>query len=242
MRYTVYEVTNNVNGRTYVGSHATKNPHDSYIGSGKLIYAAIRKYGKSSFTKKILAEFDTAEEMFAFENLIVNDEYVNDRNTYNLCIGGRGGLGPGRLGGAAFKHRVNTDEDFRKSVQLNSKKGGETFSKRLQEDAQFRESTITKLKDNFKKARAARTKKFNQTPETKESWSAKISKKLSGRQLSTETKSRMKEAHRGKHDGENNNAFGKILINNGRENKQLDKNLTIPDGWVKGRLFKHQLS
>lgn len=34
MFYTVYRVTNNINGKFYIGTHKTKDINDSYHGSG----------------------------------------------------------------------------------------------------------------------------------------------------------------------------------------------------------------
>ena len=45
----VYETTNNINGKRYVGL-STKSTEDGYLGSGTLIKAAIEKYG----TRKLL--------------------------------------------------------------------------------------------------------------------------------------------------------------------------------------------
>lgn len=90
MRYTVYKTTNTVNGKFYVGAHSTEDPNDDYLGSGSLLQKAIRKYGKGAFTKEVLHDFDTPEEMFAKEREIVTPEFKNDPGNYNLREGGRG--------------------------------------------------------------------------------------------------------------------------------------------------------
>jgi hypothetical protein len=53
--YYVYCVTNTVNGRKYIGSHAG-GLNDNYLGSGVHISKAVKKYGKQSFVKDVLWE------------------------------------------------------------------------------------------------------------------------------------------------------------------------------------------
>ncbi len=91
MFYTVYQITNNVNGKRYVGAHQTNDLDDGYMGSGIAIRAAISKYGEESFTKTYVAIFDDLDSMFEMEASIVNEAWVSDENTYNLKEGGTGG-------------------------------------------------------------------------------------------------------------------------------------------------------
>jgi hypothetical protein len=91
--YTVYKITNIINNKIYIGVHKTNDPHDSYYGTGILISKAIKKYGKENFTKDIIATFNTPEYAFALEKLIVNEDFIKNNNTYNLCVGGLGAVG-----------------------------------------------------------------------------------------------------------------------------------------------------
>lgn len=86
--YIVYQITNQINNKIYVGVHKTNNPNDSYMGSGKLIKLAIKKHGLCNFTKTILFEYDNKEDAYSKEKEIVNEEYVSKENTYNLNLGG----------------------------------------------------------------------------------------------------------------------------------------------------------
>jgi hypothetical protein len=92
MFYLLYEIRNNINDKIYVGVHKTKDMNDGYMGSGKLIQAAIKKYGIENFTKVILETFESAEAMYARENEVVTDEFLLREDTYNLRRGGTGGF------------------------------------------------------------------------------------------------------------------------------------------------------
>lgn len=87
----LYKTTNNVDGKVYVGVHSTYDLSDGYLGSGKHLKRAIAKHGIENFTKEILEFFSSAEEAFAAESRIVNEEFIGQHNTYNIAIGGKGG-------------------------------------------------------------------------------------------------------------------------------------------------------
>ena len=91
MYYTIYKITNQINGKFYIGSHKTKDLNDNYMGSGKYLKRAIEKYGLDKFTKEILYVYDNAQEMYQKEGEIVNEDFLATENTYNLKIGGFGG-------------------------------------------------------------------------------------------------------------------------------------------------------
>lgn len=88
MFYTIYKITNILNGKTYIGKHQTSNLNDGYMGSGKLLKRAVKKYGIKNFKKEILFIFKTEKEMNDKEKELV----IISENTYNLCEGGQGGF------------------------------------------------------------------------------------------------------------------------------------------------------
>jgi len=87
--YTIYKITNNIDGKFYIGMHKTDNLEDGYMGSGKLICRAIKKHGRVNFTKEILHVFDNEEDMKNKEKELV----ILSEQSYNLCEGGQGGFG-----------------------------------------------------------------------------------------------------------------------------------------------------
>lgn len=90
--YYLYEIKNNINGKIYIGVHKTDTIDDGYMGSGKVIKAAIKKYGVENFTKTILETFDDKESMYAREREVVDDAFLAREDTYNLRCGGIGGF------------------------------------------------------------------------------------------------------------------------------------------------------
>lgn len=86
----IYITENLINGKKYIGKD-TQNKK-SYLGSGKLLKKAIKKYGIKNF-KKTTLEFckDTLELSNREKYWIDFFDAVNNKNYYNLVHGGDGG-------------------------------------------------------------------------------------------------------------------------------------------------------
>ena len=92
--YIVYKTTNLVNQKIYIGFHK-QDFHfpvlfDGYLGSGIALKGAIEKYGPEKFTRETLFVYYTPEEAYAKEAELVNEAFVNRKDTYNICGGGMG--------------------------------------------------------------------------------------------------------------------------------------------------------
>ena len=116
MYHFIYKTTNTVNGRVYIGKHSTSNLDDGYLGSGKLLKQAIRKYGKHKFKREILLFCNTQEEALIEESKLVTDEFVQRPDTYNLKKGGEGGGCVGRVMSESSRKKLS---ESRKGIQFS---------------------------------------------------------------------------------------------------------------------------
>ena len=86
----VYRTTNTINGKMYIGVDGINDPE--YLGSGKILKKSIEKYGRMSFIKEILKEFESIEEAYLYEKIMISEfNAVISDDYYNISEGGRGG-------------------------------------------------------------------------------------------------------------------------------------------------------
>lgn len=105
----IYETVNLINGKKYIGKDSKNNPN--YLGSGKYLRRAIKKYGRHNFKKTILETCRTLEELNSREVYWLqlldcknSKEYYNATDTVTPC----------RLG-------VALTEEHRKKISQASK-------------------------------------------------------------------------------------------------------------------------
>ena len=150
MIYYIYKITNLCNGKIYIGIHKTKFLDDGYMGSGKLLKAAIKKYGRENFKKEILESFDNEESMILKEQELVTTEFVLNENNYNIMPGGRfGSLERNNLSFKNKKHSLETIEKIRNSVI--GKKHTDATRKKLSEN-NFSKTDPVRQKEHAKQA------------------------------------------------------------------------------------------
>lgn len=89
MYHIVYLTTNLINQKIYVGVHSTYNLNDGYLGSGKLISKAIKKYNKENFQRQILYYCLESDDAYEIESQIVTKEFIKLKNVYNITPGSR---------------------------------------------------------------------------------------------------------------------------------------------------------
>lgn len=90
----IYKIENLINGKKYIGKDSKNNP--SYLGSGKYLKLAIKKYGRSSFKKTIIEICNSIEELNTREiywlqlfNCKNSVEYYNATDTITPCRTGK---------------------------------------------------------------------------------------------------------------------------------------------------------
>lgn len=212
MFYTVYKVTNKLNGKTYIGSHKTEKLDDEYMGSGKYLKRAIEKHGLENFRKEILHVFKTPEEMFAKEAELVNEEYLTNENTYNLKVGGFGG----------FDY---LNKNMRERVNKISSR---YMKRRYKEDESFRQIR----KDNAKKMNLAALGRaaLNKSEDRKNH------APFLGKRHTKKSKVAIGKANALNMRGNKNPQYGKMWITNGIQNTRILKSSEIPVGWRRGRI------
>jgi len=209
MHYIIYKITNQINGKFYIGSHKTKDLNDSYMGSGKLLKYAQNKYGIENFTKEILFIFDTPEEMYAKEAELVNECFLAEENTYNLKIGGFGGW-----------DYINSNDDLR---LRKNRKGAHT--------------TNARHKDRLVEWGSKGGQKRAQIHGVEKAWLEAGRTAFLGKTHSEEAKSAIGVANSKKQKGVNNSQYGTRWIHSLllKTSKKIGKTHPLPEGWLEGR-------
>lgn len=126
----LFETTNNINGRKYIGVRTLQNtPSDNcYLGSGKILRQAIKKYGRKAFTRKILV-IGTSEYCYELEAKLVTPEWVASKDNYNVSVGGWGG---DRGIDAVEKGRIKQQQDYANLPEKEKQKRKEHLKKILE--------------------------------------------------------------------------------------------------------------
>lgn len=89
MHYLIYKTTNLITGKVYIGQHITENINDGYLGSGANLKKDVKKLGRENFKKEIMYVFDNFHDMNNKEIEIVDKNFVDREDTYNIALGGK---------------------------------------------------------------------------------------------------------------------------------------------------------
>ncbi len=222
MYYYLYKITNLINNKIYIGVHKTDNVNDGYMGSGKIIVSAMKKYGSENFKKEILEYFDTSDKMFEKEKEIVNQEFLSNSNVYNLRRGGTGGFD--------FINKIGLQKVARKNANktLEVKYGKDflSFLGKKGTGVQKENGQLEKSINRIKKYPGFKSEEHKNFAQEKARSPNAINKK----------KDTFKKINHSQ--GEKNSQFGTIWITDGANNKKIPKTEKIPPSWKRGRVIK----
>lgn len=214
MKYYIYLTTNHVNGMKYIGKHHGELDN-SYLGSGKLLKLAIKKHGKSNFSKDILFVSESEEENCEKEKyFIAKYDAVNSPEFYNIHEGGKGGdtfSGISEEEKAAIRTKLSL---------LNSGEGNGMYGKHHSEEAKkylsywaefCRDNSVYRTED-FRQKMSALTSGENNG--------------MYGKHHTEESKAKMSANSKGKTTGEKNGMYGKKgdKALNGKKIEMYDEN------------------
>jgi hypothetical protein len=210
MFYTIYKITNTLNGKIYIGKHQTTDINDDYMGSGKHLRSAQEKYGIDNFIKVVLFQFNSEDEMNAKEAELVTEEFCLREDTYNLCPGGKGGWGYVNMNGLnTYEGKPELDKHKFKTLATEKR------IHLLNTDKDFNDKWRKNISDSLK----------TRFTEHDHHWI--------GKTHSEETKEKLRKS---KNVGSVNSQYGTMWITNGQENKKIKRDIdVIPEGWSKGR-------
>lgn len=202
----IYKITNKLNGKIYIGKDVKDNPN--YFGSGLLIKRAIVKYGIENFSKEILVECNSNEELNEKEKYWI--KYYNSIRPigYNISEGGDGG--------DTFTNHPNKEE-YSKNKSIASKK--------LWENESYRNNMIksrigSKRTEETKKKMSESSKNKPKSEEHKKSLSKAWEKRKIEHPHTKETLEKMSKSMLGKNA---KNTYELIDPNN---NEYITGNLT----------------
>lgn len=207
-----------MNGKYYFGVHKTKDPYDGYLGSGKLLKRALKKYGEPAFLKNVCFIFDNPDEAFAKEFELIQT-YRLDPMCYNLRQGGSGGFDYiNREGQVDYKNRAK------------------------QANVRIREKRLTNpdfnskwLADHSRKITAMQAKA--KEPAVVERMKLAVRKAWLGHTHSDDTKKRMRLAAQ-KRIGQLNSQYATCWVTDGNQVSKVkgdDLQTYLNQGWRRGR-------
>ena len=227
----IYEITNNLNGKTYVGQRhcpVNKTPwtDTKYMGGGVNIYRAKNKYGVENFSKRIIAVCHNENILNILEKSYISIYKEIGKAEYNIASGGDGGN--------TYKYKTEEELLEIKKKLSNSLKGksGPMKGKHLSEETKKKIKESVKFVFTRPEIKEKLRKRYHR-PWTEEE-RKQISERNKGRKLSDETKEKISIKNKG-----NQSCKGLTCFTNGIINI---KSKTCPDGFYKGRCGGKPLS
>jgi len=115
----IYCTLNKITGRIYIGKDTKNDPN--YLGSGKILKHAIKKYGAHNFSKHILEHCSSKKELEKKERI-----WITGLNTTNRVIGyniTKGGTGEDTFTNNPNKEKIRKQKSKKLKGRPSPKKG-----------------------------------------------------------------------------------------------------------------------
>lgn len=214
----VYKITNTINNKIYIGVHQSESLNDDYMGSGTLLKRSQQKYGIEHFKKEILFVYDNKDNMYAKERELVNEEFIQQSNNYNLKVGGYGGWDYVNENGMnIYGKNGKTD-----NIEYDLVKAREIHRQNLLNDIEYKQKYSEKMSNSLKE----------HYRKNGSHWIGKSHNQI--------TKDKISEISKVHQRGKGNSQYGTMWIHSLEEkrNMKIGKDEQIPEGWIKGRKMK----
>ncbi len=234
--FVIYQITNLIDNKIYLGAHVTYNINDKYMGSSKYLKKDIKELGRQNFRKDILHIFDNKEDMISKEAELVNREFCHREDTYNRMIGGISDWSV--LGMVAVKDKngnnmlvYKDDPRYISGELISNMKGIAQHYKFLSKD--INNNNIFLIDKNDKRWLSGELVGFAKglPQHINSNWNGRKHKEESKQKQSEKAKLRT---------GEKNSQFGTCWITKENENKKIKKEdlkVYLQQGWIKGRKY-----
>ena len=233
----IYLTINKVNHKTYVGQKTLKNKtwdKDNYLGSGKILKCAIKKYGRENFEKFLIQFCYSKEELNKQEIFWIAEYRKRGLAQYNIANGGEGGVFKGRPPWNKGKTGVYSDEVLKRlSEACKGRKCSEETKRKMSESHKGNQNHKGKYHSEETKRRISKAKKGVKLPPLSEEAKRKMSESkkgdknpMYGKHLSDEEKKKLSQSSKGRH-----------FYNNGKVNVFVKE---CPPGFVPGILYHNK--
>lgn len=129
----IYITINNINDKFYIGQkkYDKAGVWKRYLGSGTVFRRAVNKYGRENFTRYIVDEAYSKEELNEKEKLWIKSyEATDDDMSYNIASGGDGG---DTKAGYSEEDYIASEEKRIAAVRKGIKRGQESGTAKLTE-------------------------------------------------------------------------------------------------------------
>lgn len=221
----IYETTNLVNGKKYIGQHKSNKFDNWYLGSGVILKKAIKKYGKENFRTRIIEKINTNKDDLNNREIYWIEYYnaVKSKKYYNNSCGGE----------------ERNWQGFNRAIKLGLKEH-HCKRRKLSEETKKKISQANKGKRRTEEQR----KQFSESHKGQPAWNK-------GKKTSLEIRNKLSKAHKGQKAWNKGKKFSvksrekmslskkgtKYINKNGvvKSVKKENLELYLKDGWSLGR-------